>query len=42
VFVHASALANSGFASLKEGQQVTVKYVAGKKGPEAVAIRASD
>lgn len=42
VFVHASAMVGSGLASLNEGQQVMVRYVAGKKGPEAVSIRAKD
>src|SRR5262249_29643046 len=42
VFVHASAVASSGLASLREGQVVTIKCVARKKGPEAIAIRLKD
>jgi cold shock protein len=40
VFVHASALASSGLVSLNEGQQVTIRFVVGKKGPEATSIQA--
>lgn len=42
VFVHASALLRSNLASLNEGQQVAVRVVAGKKGPEATSIRLKD
>ena len=42
VFVHASVVASSGLTSLSEDQKVTVKFVAGKKGPEARFIRPKD
>jgi CspA family cold shock protein len=35
IFVHATALSRSGITTLKEGQAVNVRYVEGKKGPEA-------
>lgn len=38
IFVHATALSRSGIATLEEGQAVTVRYVEGKKGPEARTI----
>jgi cold shock protein len=38
VFVHASALARSGVASLAEGQAVVLRVVQGKKGPEAASV----
>ncbi|WP_424139860.1 cold-shock protein [Roseomonas chloroacetimidivorans] len=39
VFVHATALEQSGTAPLSEGQAVTMQVVQGKKGLEASAIR---
>jgi cold shock protein len=39
VFVHATALSRSGFASLEEGQKVIVRYAQGQKGLEARAIQ---
>ncbi len=41
VFVHASALQRAGLATLNEGQRVVVDIAEGRKGPEAVAIRAA-
>jgi CspA family cold shock protein len=38
IFVHATALSRSGITTLEEGQAVTVRYVEGKKGPEARAL----
>ncbi len=38
VFVHASALARGGVASLAEGQAVVLRVVQGKKGPEAASV----
>jgi CspA family cold shock protein len=42
VFVHATALQRSGLVNLAEGQRVTMDVAEGRKGPEAVAIRAAD
>src|SRR5262245_15015691 len=42
VFVHATALERSGLSSLTEGQQVTVKFAQGAKGPETRSIRLRD
>ena len=42
VFIHASVVASSGLASLSEGEKVTVKFVAGNKGPQATSIRLRD
>ena len=42
VFVHASVVASSGLTSLSEGEKLTVKYVAGNKGPQATSIRLKD
>jgi CspA family cold shock protein len=39
VFVHISALEQSGITSLGEGQQVIVDIVDGRKGPEAARVR---
>src|SRR5262249_3503467 len=39
VFVHVSALENSGLTGLSEGQSVIVDVVAGRKGPEAARLR---
>ncbi len=39
VFVHASALENSGLTGLAEGQPVIVDVVEGRKGPEAARVR---
>jgi CspA family cold shock protein len=38
VFVHYSAIADSGFKSLSEGQQVTFDIVDGDKGPAAANV----
>lgn len=40
VFVHYSAIANSGFRTLTEGQEVTFDVVDGPKGPQAANVRA--
>ena len=40
VFVHYSAIANSGFRTLAEGQEVTFDIVDGPKGPQAANVRA--
>jgi CspA family cold shock protein len=40
VFVHFSAIANSGFRTLNEGQEVTFDVVDGPKGPQAANVRA--
>ena len=39
VFVHATAVTRSGLTTLKEGQELTVVFGAGKKGPEARSVR---
>ncbi|UCG77457.1 MAG: cold-shock protein [Nitrospirota bacterium] len=38
VFAHYSAIEDSGFKTLEEGQQVTFEVVDGDKGPKAVNI----
>jgi cold shock protein len=38
VFVHFSAIASSGFKSLKEGDRVTFEVEQGQKGPSAVNV----
>jgi cold shock protein len=38
VFVHHSAIAGSGFKSLKEGDKVTFEIEKGKKGPAAANV----
>jgi len=38
VFAHYSAIANSGFKTLTEGQQVTFTVTDGQKGPQAENI----
>lgn len=40
VFAHFSEIANSGFKTLMEGQQVEFSVVQGQKGPNAVNITA--
>ena len=35
IFVHSTALSRSGISTLEEGQAVNVRYIEGKKGPEA-------
>jgi CspA family cold shock protein len=40
VFVHASNIEGSGFRSLTEGQAVEYETAQGRKGPEAVNVRA--
>jgi len=40
VFVHYSAIANTGFRTLAEGQQVTYDVENGPKGPQAVNVQA--
>lgn len=39
VFVHHSAIAGSGFKSLKEGDRVTFEVTKGKKGPAAEDVK---
>jgi cold shock protein len=38
VFVHYSAIQDSGFKSLSEGQEVSFEVVQGKKGPAAANV----
>ena len=38
VFVHYSAIANDGFRTLNEGQQVTFSVETGPKGPQAKQV----
>ena len=40
VFVHYSAIADSGFRTLAEGQQVTYDVENGPKGPQATNVKA--
>lgn len=40
IFVHQSKIEMDGFRSLKEGQKVEFETGEGKKGPEAVSVRA--
>ena len=40
VFVHYSAIANSGFRTLAEGQTVTYEVENGPKGPQAANVQA--
>jgi CspA family cold shock protein len=40
VFVHFSAIANSGFRTLAEGQTVTYEVQDGPKGPQAANVQA--
>ena len=40
VFVHVSNIVESGQGSLTEGQSVTYETAPGRKGPEAVNVRA--
>jgi len=40
VFVHYSAIANEGFRTLTEGQQVSFEVQDGAKGPQAVNVQA--
>ena len=40
VFVHFSAIANSGFRTLAEGQSVTYDVENGPKGPQAANVQA--
>jgi len=42
VFVHATAVEKSGLQLLKEGQKVTVRFIKGKKGPEAKSLTLRD
>jgi cold shock protein len=41
VFVHFSAIANEGFRTLAEGQQVTFDVEDGPKGPQAANVKPS-
>ena len=41
LFAHFSAIQESGFKSLKEGQRVTFDVAAGAKGPQASNIRSA-
>ncbi len=41
VFVHFSAIAASGFKSLKEGQQVSFEVVDGPKGKQAANVQSA-
>lgn len=40
VFVHFSAIQDSGFRTLSEGQRVSFDIESGKKGPAAVNVKA--
>ncbi len=40
VFVHYSAIQNTGFKTLNEGQQVLLEIVDGDKGPQAADVTA--
>ena len=40
VFVHFSAIDDSGFRSLKEGQEVEFEITQGQKGPQASNVKA--
>jgi CspA family cold shock protein len=40
VFVHFSAIQDSGFRTLQEGQSVSFEVEQGRKGPEAANVRA--
>ena len=40
VFVHFSAIQDSGFRTLQEGQRVSFEVEQGQKGPEAANVRA--
>ncbi|MCX5853747.1 MAG: cold-shock protein [Deltaproteobacteria bacterium] len=40
VFVHFSAIQDSGFRTLTEGQRVSFDVESGKKGPSAVNVKA--
>jgi len=42
LFAHFSAIQDSGFKTLKEGQRVTFDVGAGPKGPQASNIRAAN
>src|SRR5436190_2053692 len=42
VFIHASVVAISDLTSLSEGDKLTVKFVAGNKGPQATSVRLRD
>ena len=39
VFVHFSAIANEGFRTLNEGQEVTFEVEDGPKGPQAINVQ---
>jgi CspA family cold shock protein len=40
VFVHFSAIQDSGFKTLQEGQRVSFEVLQGQKGPEASNVKA--
>jgi CspA family cold shock protein len=40
IFVHFSAIANSGFKTLAEGQRVSYEVTSGAKGPSAANVTA--
>ncbi|MEO8487368.1 MAG: cold-shock protein [Betaproteobacteria bacterium] len=42
LFAHFSAIQETGFKTLKEGQKVTFDVVSGPKGPQASNIRSAD
>ncbi|MBF0456283.1 MAG: cold-shock protein [Nitrospirae bacterium] len=42
IFVHYSAIAGSGYKSLKEGQAVTFDIVEEEKGPKAANVQKAD
>jgi Cold shock proteins len=42
IFVHFSGIANEGFRTLKEGQDVIFDVEDGSKGPQAVNVKPAD
>ncbi len=39
VFVHYTGIANEGFRTLEEGQEVTFEVVEGQRGPQATDVK---